>query len=183
MVRRILVGVAFAGALCSAAFADALNVKPGLWETTVSSPGGAPGMGAIPQDRLANLSPEQRAAIEAAMRARGGGGSQPTVTKSCITAEQLSKPLTFGQDNNRSCKVSLVNSTRSKQEMALSCDNPNMKATGTLTIESQNDEHYTGVLLIHADGGDNGGMQINRKFTGKWISSDCGDVKPRDTSK
>jgi hypothetical protein len=184
MVVRIFAGAVIAGALCSTAFADALNVKPGLWETTVSSPGGGSGMPAIPEDRLAKLTPEQRAQFEAAMRARGGGRSgQASVSKSCVTQEQLEKPLTFGQDNNRSCKVSLVSASRSKQEMQLSCDDPKMKATGTMTVESQDPEHYTGLLQIHADGGASGGMDINRKFTGKWLGSDCGDVKPREAVK
>jgi hypothetical protein len=84
-------------------------------ETTVSSPGGASGMPAIPEDRLAKLTPEQRAQFEVAMKARGGGrASQPTVTKSCITQDQLNKPLTFGQDNNKSCTGTLVSSSCSR---------------------------------------------------------------------
>lgn len=151
MKREILTACLLAGAICSAAFADALNVKPGLWETTVSSPGGSSAMGAggIPPEALARMTPEQRAQVEAVMRARGGGsggqsGSQATVTKSCLTQDQLSRPLTFGQDNNGACKISLVTSSRARQEMSVTCDNAKFKSTGTLIIESQDSEHYTG---------------------------------------
>jgi hypothetical protein len=172
------------GCLLSCSAFGQMNMKPGLWETTSAAPGGAR-PGGIPPEALARMTPEQQQRVAAAMAARGGvsaAASQPTVSKSCITAEQLSKPMTFGQDQP-GCKVSVVSSSRSRQEIAMSCERPEFKSTGTLVIEAQDPEHYTGVLKIQADitsGSGRGPMSMDRKFTGKWVSSDCGDVKPHE---
>lgn len=55
--------------MASCARADAFNAKPGTWEMTITTL--TTGMPA-PPDMLAQMSPEQRAKIEAMMQARAG---------------------------------------------------------------------------------------------------------------
>ena len=120
MKLRILLGVAFLWALPSwtADAVQPLDVKPGLWETTTTTEMG--GMPPMPADVLAKMTPEQRAKMEAAMKARAAQGAKTTTRRTCWTKEELSKPLTFG-DDDKSCQRTIISSSRSKQEGHLEC--------------------------------------------------------------
>jgi hypothetical protein len=65
---------------------QAMDVKTGQWETTMT--GQITGMPAVPPEALAQMTPEQRAKVEAAM---GGRGAKPTVSTSCRTKEKSPK--------------------------------------------------------------------------------------------
>ncbi len=75
----------FSTALWGADKVQPLNVKLGLWEVTSTT--NVSGMPPIPDDVLARMTPEQRARMEAAMKARSGEGPKTTVRKECITKE------------------------------------------------------------------------------------------------
>jgi hypothetical protein len=155
--------------------------KPGLWETSVTM--NTPGMG-IPEDRLAQMTPQQRAQVEAIMSARGGGGgARATVTKACETAETLKHESSYGQESNgRTCKVTPVSMTGSKKVLNISCESANMKSEGTMNIDLPDSEHFNGTMQMHVVS-QGRTMDITQKMSGKWLGPDCGDVKPRDYSK
>ena len=73
-----------------------LGVKPGLWETSITTQ--AKGIPPAPADVMAKLTPQQRSQMEAATKARGGVGQQTRVTKSCVTADDLKKPFALNDD-------------------------------------------------------------------------------------
>jgi len=161
-----------------------LDVKVGLWETTVTSETSGmannPGMPQIPADKLAQLPPEQRARIEGMLKTRGMGGAQTTTHKMCLTKEALNRPLNFSQDN--SCTQKLVSSSSSKEEVHVECTRDTGKSSGDMTIERVDSEHVKGGgTITGAMKMPNGNTQpLNMKvsWTAKWIASDCGDVKP-----
>src|SRR5690348_14518665 len=64
-----------------------MNVKPGLWETTttITVAGEMP----IPAEVLNRLTPEQRARMEARMKANSSGHTNTNTHKSCVTKEDL----------------------------------------------------------------------------------------------
>ena len=63
-------------ALAQAAEYAKPNIKPGLWEVTVTPK--VSGEMPIPEDQLAKMTPEQRAKVEAMVK---GAGSKPRVYK------------------------------------------------------------------------------------------------------
>jgi hypothetical protein len=175
MIRRVLTGGVLLGCV---AFAQD-NRKPGLWETSVTMQ--MPGM-AIPEDRLAKMTPEQRAQVEAMMSSRMGRGAQPISTRSCETAETLKREQTYGQDKNKTCKATTVSATGSKRVIQISCATENVKSEGTMTVEMPDPEHFAGTMVMHVNT-QGRSMDTTQKISGKWLGSDCGDVKPRDYSK
>jgi hypothetical protein len=163
---------------CVAAAQDS-HRRPGLWETSITTQ--TPGM-AIPDDRLAKLTPEQRAAFQAAMSSRMGAGAQPLITKTCETAETLKTEDNYGQYKNTSCKITPVSSSGSQRVMHMSCETATIKTEAKIIIENSDPEHFSGTIVtqINSQGRN---MESSQKLSGKWISSDCGDVKPRVYSK
>jgi hypothetical protein len=144
-----------------------LNVKTGEWESTIASD--ASGQLPIPQDMLDKMTPEQRAKMEALMKARGMQGPRTTVTKNCVKKEDLDKP--FGNEN-KSCKQTIVTSSATKQEIHMECDMGGGKQVGTLKFEAVDSSTVKGSMQMTAS---NGGrtMNINSTFSAKWLGPAC----------
>jgi hypothetical protein len=161
-----------------------IDIKTGLWETTSTSEmTGMPAtqMPQIPADKLAQLSPEQQARIQSAMKGRGG--PQTSTIKSCFTQEQLNKGLNLQNDN--SCTYKVTSSSGSRQEIHTECTRGQMKTTGDLTLDRIDSEHVKGTMVMKGLGSTPQTNNVNMKvsFETKFISSNCGDVKPAGTGK
>jgi len=162
---------------------DTINIKPGLWEvTTTTQTKGTPPMSAEEkaemEKAMAKMTPERRAQMEAALKAAQSGNSRPTVRKSCITKEDLSKPFAFdaGKDDG-SCTRTIIKSTSSEQEVRMDCTNKTRKSSGTVRVVAANPESWNGTM--DATVSDTGGtMVLKSSFSGKWLGAACGDVKP-----
>jgi hypothetical protein len=162
-----------------------LDVKTGEWEYTVtmqmsgmSQPGDAAQMPQIPADQLAKLPPEQRAKIEAALKQAGNMASgKPTTntSKNCVKKEDLVKLNPLG-NADKSCKMTVINSSRSKLEAKMDCDSPENKSTSTVTIEASSSE--SSKFSVVSKGTANGRpMNMTVNGTGKWLSATCTDTK------
>jgi hypothetical protein len=172
-MRNILLGltVLSATAIWAAEKIQPLNVKTGLWETTLTLT--RAGEMPIPAGLLAKLSPEQRAKFEARMKANAGSKTTTTTHRSCETTEKLDKaPFS----NEKQCSETVLTSTSSKAEVKVTCDYGEMKASGTLKIEALSSESVKGSGEMTATGSGNT-MNSATSFTGKWLSSSCGDLK------
>ena len=171
-----------AAMLCPLAPLAADDIKPfdamlGLWESTSSTEmSGMPAMPQIPEDRLAKMPPQQRAQIEAMMKARGGGAPMTNTSKACVTADTLKRGLSITQ-RDTSCTRKVVSSSASKQEIHMECNQANMPMTGDITIERIDAEHIKGTVTMKSQNADRP-MQVKSSFTSKWIATDCGEVKP-----
>jgi hypothetical protein len=153
------------------------DAKVGLWETTSTTEiSGMPAMPQIPEEQLAKMPPEQRARIEAMMKGRGAGGPRTNTSKSCVTRESLEKAMAFGQ-NEESCTRKVISSSSSKQEIHIECTRGKSTMTGDLTIERQDGEHAKGSMVMKSAGSERP-IDMKMSFTSKWLSADCGDVKP-----
>lgn len=152
--------------------AQTLDVKTGLWETTVTSE-----MSGMPGIDTSKMTPEQRARIEAALKGRGGRGPSTSVVRTCMTKEKLDKMAfhEMAQNSNPSCKTSVVSSSRSVVDMKMECSGPR-KSTGTMHFEAASRESMKGTVKL-ATGDETHPMTINLSMTGKWLGDDCGDVK------
>jgi hypothetical protein len=160
--------------LASDAF-QPLNVKPGLWETTITST--ANGMPPIPadmQERMAQMTPEQRAKVEAMIKSRYGGTPQTRSYKKCMTKEQVSKdPFS---DPEQKCAWTILTSTGSELEAnGTSCAagrNSGVKTDVHVKVLALDSENVKGTGQMTMDG--NGQtMNMDFKVTGKWLGASC----------
>ena len=149
-----------------------LNVKEGLWEMTVThSMSGMPATPNIPPDVLAKMPPEQRARVEAAMK----GGPSTDVRKECITREKLEKHSAFS-NNRGDCTRTVVNSTGSKLEVKIHCEEKQASTDGTLVLETAGSDHVKGTMQS-ATNANGHTMNMNFTFSSKYLGPACGDVK------
>ena len=171
MTSRQLLGIViFAGAAYAADTFHPLDVRPGMWENTMTvQMSGTP---PIPPEVLAKLTPQQKAMMDA--RIKQSQSAPPKVRKHCITKEDLAKPLDFGQDRG-TCKRTMVTSTSSKQELRLECEMGGIKSNGTVRIEATDPEHVRVTSHIQSGDGDRA-LTIDANGSGKWIGATCNDT-------
>ena len=150
-----------------------LNIKPGLWESTrtISREGQMP----IPAETLNRLTPEQRAKLEASMKARAASQSRTTTEKQCVTREQIADQK-LDLDGEQACTTTITSSTGTTATGNVSCNAPGIQGNGTFAIESSDPEHYKG--SAHSTMTGNGqSVNVDVAFTSTWLGGSCGDVK------
>jgi hypothetical protein len=156
-----------------AADAVALDVKPGLWENTMTlERSGTP---PIPPEILAKMTPEQRARMEERAKAMGQQGAKTTTRKHCVTKEDLAKAMAFGNDN-KNCHRTILASSSSKLEARIECDMAGMKTNGTVHVEAISSEHVKGSVQMTVGEGAKA-MKMNSTFDSKWLGAVCSASK------
>lgn len=179
MFTRILLGllVAVPFAMQSGSPVQPLNVKLGLWETTVTmTMTGLPAMPPIPDSVLAQMPPDQRAKVEQAMQQANG---KPTTTKSCLTKDKLDNTNPF-QKAPPGCTYTVLSSSGSKMEVKMECTRNAMTMTGNVSVTASDSENVKGTMHMNSTGsnaGQSGAMKMDSTFTSKWLGAACGDVQ------
>ena len=150
-----------------------LNIKEGLWEMTVTH--SMTGMPAIPPEALAKMPPEQRARAEAAMKQSGMGGPTSDVHKECVTREKLDKQSAFS-DNRKECTRTVLNSTSSKLEIKVHCEEKQSSTDATLLLEAVTSDNVKGSMqsVTNTSGRT---MNMNFTFSSRYLGPVCGEVK------
>ncbi len=150
-----------------------LNLKYGLWEVT--SAGTIKGAPPIPASALANLSPAQKAQMQAAMAAAMASANKPHTYKSCVTAESIQRGFRDPELSN-GCTETVVSSTATDMQVKIACTG-RQKMSGTIHFQASSPQAMSGVIDVTV--AENGGaMKVNRQISGKWVGADCGAVKP-----
>jgi hypothetical protein len=179
MNRQLLLalgaGLIFGSAVCTGALGATLDVKTGLWE--MSSSGETSGMPPIPPEALAQMSPEQRAQVQARMAAAMERSNKPDVTRSCITDKTLQRGLDFNEQERPNCKRTTISSTSSQIDVRMECTGE-QKMNGTFHFEAVDRQTIHGNINMVVSSGANA-MTIKRTMQGKWLGNDCGNVKPQ----
>ena len=170
-----------------ASAAQAQMMKPGLWETTSkmqAANGEMASAMAMMQKQMANMSPEQRKAMEAMMAKQGSGISMPTVTddgaiitKTCMTKEMIDKSQLLTQQTQRgNCTQKNTPMEGGVIKTTFSCTNPPAKGEARIVIKSDTSYNMTMNSTATVNG-----KQESMAFdaSGKWLGADCGKVKPR----
>jgi hypothetical protein len=130
----------------------------------------------IPPEALAKLPPDQRAKLEAALKqASDVTSGKPTTSKNCIKKEDLAKLNPRG-NADKSCKMTVLSSSRTKQEIKMDCDSPDNKTTSTVTIEALSSDSSKFSLVSN---GTSNGQPIHMTVngSGKWLSATCTETK------
>lgn len=205
MKYQLFVGILVLLLLSVSAFAGHVEMTPGLWEHTVnlggtkSDPAQEAQMAQMKaamdamKKEMANMSPEQRAQLEKMMGGMnmkvsdGGvamGGGKINVTdngvkiKVCLTKEQAEKGYMPSQSEN-SCVEKFNEVTASSVHVVYDCVNGATHAHGESELQFQNSKSYTGKSKVVTTGGPMP-MTMESQLSGKWLASDCGDIKPID---
>ena len=172
MFARTLTSSILAAAVTTglAAQAPALDVKLGLWETTVVTD-----MGGVPPVDTSKMPPEQAAKIAAAMK--GMMGPQTVVEKSCLTKEDLAKDSFMMPENSRmKCTRTITSNARSTFDAEFKCTGDS-EMTGQMHAESlAGGSAYKSTMKMT---GMNRGrpMNMTMTMTGKYLGPECGNVK------
>jgi hypothetical protein len=182
--KTILTGILLALPMAAWA-ADVFDVKPGLWEQTMNvEMTGMPAMPQLTPEQLAQMPPAARARFEAMMQGRGGlGGGQAIVSKVCRTKESLADAMSYAARQDSGCTPKINSMSASKVEVHVDCTG-RFTGSGDFVVERVDSEHtkMTGAIKGVASMGSktDADHPITQKMTvnGKWLSSDCGDVKP-----
>lgn len=168
----IVAAIALAPLACRAADLTPLDVKTGLWETTINTQtSGVPG---VSDDVLAKMPPEQRARIEAAIK----GASGPHTTRSCVTPDTL-KSAAFGDSSNSACKRTLISSTPTSATYHVECGSGRMTNVGDGHVQATSSESIKGDVVMKTTMPGGRTSTTNVTFTAHWLGSDCGSLKPK----
>jgi len=165
----------------SAALAESPPIKPGLWEVTTSSPQingqTMPDMSAQMAEQMKKMPPQMRQQIEAQMKAKGvqmapaGGGGM--AVRVCITQEALAQNR--WQQTEGRCQNTAMNKSGATWTWSFTCTEPPASGEGRTTF--QGNEAYVNELHMNTE---RKGKPMSTVMThrGKWLSADCGGLKP-----
>ena len=182
MNARLRLCAACATALLTAAAQAQPHVRPGLWEEQITvKTDNAQANAAMEQmkEKLATMPPEQRAAIEKMMASHGmGAGGAPSSIRVCITKEQAERDFT--PDNSGRCQHTNVVRSGNVIKFDFTCTSARSDVSGhgifTLMGDSAFAVSSASDMVSH-----NTTMHSQTDIAGKFISGDCGDVKPIET--
>ena len=168
--------------LSIAAFAAAPVIpplKPGLWEhsfTMKSQSGRMEAAMEEAQRQLEQMPAEQRRMMEQMLESQGmvmrpGGG----VVKVCLTEADIARGALPEQEG---CRQEILEQSRERLRVRFVCEgDPPTSGEGDITFHGP--ERYTGKATLRTEiDGQPDVMTVDQ--SGRWLSSDCGDIEPND---
>ena len=176
--RLLVAGLAMFS--CAAVLAQP-KIRPGLWDETITiKTDNAQANAAMEQmkEKLASMPPDQRAAIEKMMASRGMGatmGGAPNAMRVCITKEQIARGFTPDRDGR--CSNVNVSTSGNVTKFDFTCASAHDNVTGHGTMTTMGDSAFA-VTSVADSTSQKTAMHIQTDIAGKFVSGDCGDVKP-----
>jgi hypothetical protein len=174
-MRRMIVMSVFcllATVLLAGGKVTPLHVKTGLWESTSTTTlNGALG---IPPELLAQMTPEQKARYEAAMKRMANGRPTSRTYRNCLTEKEL-KENPFPdkeQTEGMQCKQEVIRSTGSDLEVRETCSEGTTSGEAHMTFHASSSEHTTGQGEMTATMGGRT-MHSKIKIESKWLGASC----------
>jgi len=169
---------------CLFAQGGAIPAKPGLWEMQASVTSKI----ALPPEveaRIAAMPQAQQDQVRAAMGGRMGGTGAPTSTtrQVCIApGASMDSMLNQAQQNpGMKCSFTDRQQTANGASFNISCTSATGSATGHSQFHFADDQHVTSSIHMTVTASQNGhtmNSTVDSTSTGKFVSADCGDVKP-----
>ena len=103
------------------------------------------------------------------------GRPTTTTNKNCVKQEDLAKLNPMG-NADKSCKMTVLNSSRSKLEAKIECNSPDNKSISNISLQALSSE--SSKFTVTSSGTANGQpMNMNINGTGKWLSATCTETK------
>jgi hypothetical protein len=157
--------------LCSAglaAHAEALKVKPGLWETTTVTEKS----GANKPTNLDQLTPEQRAKVEAQLAARAK--KETHTVRSCLGAAQIKSAEAFmGSAKQHGCIRKVELQTTSDVKASIDCKGGANPMSGKVEMHAVNEETMTGKSEMLYGAADRLQLLTKSDISAKWLGTAC----------
>lgn len=152
----------------------AFKIKPGLWEieTKTQVNGQTHDMNAKMQEAMKNMKPAQRAQMEKMMGSKGMGFGDKGM-KVCHTEKTMSDEALV-QDPKNKCKITDKKDLADGVRFNVKCDN----GTGTAEYRATSDTTYSGWNEFETAKG-----KSKIEFKGKFLASNCGNIKPLNEAK
>jgi hypothetical protein len=152
-------------------------VKPGLWEIrTAGLDANGREVPAPEQAAFARLSPEARAQMAEAMKARGVAMPDANgATKVCFTKETFESGRWQQMAAETGCTTSYSAKTDSMWKWHSSCPARQSEADGEATFTNAENYKVKMTMTMPLNGKPNTSTRI---ISSKWLGADCGDVKP-----
>lgn len=152
-------------------------VRPGLWETKMSElDANGKEVPSAAFAALAGMPPEQRAAMAAAMRARGVQmPDENGVVRVCLSKESLDGGAWEQMAASSGCTTTYATRSNTNWKWHSSC--------AAMKIESDGETVFTGgeayrTKVTSTSGMRSPAMTSTRVVQGKWLGAACGDIKP-----
>ena len=165
--------------IASACGVAAQTMKPGLWEINnkmSSSSGEMEKSMAEAQKQLAGMPPEQRKMMQDMMAKQGvgmGAGAGSTVVKVCMTKEMVARDEVATQQGD--CKHTTSPRSGNTLKFSFVCSKPASSGEGQVIFVSP--EAYTMKMTLTSTA--KGKVEkMNMDATGKFLSAECGNIKP-----
>lgn len=128
------------------------------------------------QKILASMPPEQRKMMEQTMASHGMAfGSDTRTVKICISEEKAAAGIIPQQDGDCTYNVTERKDNTLKMSFTCSGDSP---VTGESEITFNSPTSYTAKSVINTRV-QNQSEQMTVETSGKWLSYDCGNIKPQ----
>ncbi len=156
-------------------YVSAQSLRPGLWNMTFQT-----------GDMSASIPPEALAQ----MKARGIdpstlAGPRTIQHQSCITPQQAKNnmiPPALREEDQ--CKISNYERSATSVSAQIACDGK-FKGSGAFKAAADSDTSTHGSVDMSGVATDSKGgshpFEMHSKFSGSWVSSDCGNVAPAQT--
>ena len=167
--------------------AGAQTLKPGLWEVSnsmkTSSGEIEKGMAQM-QAQMAAMTPEQRKMMEGMMAKQGvgtgagAGAPGAMLVKMCITREMAERNEIGGREGD--CKSSYSPRTGNTMKYSFTCANPPSSGQGEFTFVGV-EAYRSKMTMTSTRQGKPEKMDMDGQ--GKWLSADCGSIKPLSVKK
>lgn len=162
----VLLGIS--GLAAAAWAADGLDVRLGLWEMSITT--AQRGTPQLPDSSLKNMTPEQRAKLQAALQKNAAAGPRTFTTRTCVRAEDLKNgSLKVGgdEDEESQCRYQVTAQSKTLQEATANCASDPPR-TSKMRVAATDREHMSGTIDTVAGTG-----QASVKFSAKWLNTSC----------
>ena len=163
--------------LTSVAGASAQSMKPGLWEITNNVQSGGKDMTAAMaqmEKQIAAMPPEQRKMMQDMMAKQGvqmgAGGAGGMRIKMCLTQEMVDRNAVAPQQQGN-CTHTTSPRVGGTMKYSFQCTQPVSSGQGEVTFTSP--EAYSMKMTMTS-----AQRNMDMQATGKWLGSNCGDIKP-----
>lgn len=181
---RIALALVLLAGASTYTLAQNMKLRPGLWEvqsTMTTSSGRMESAMAQMQEQLEKMPPEQRRLMEQMMAGRGVAPSDKGVGSSfkiCMTQKDVDMDNVQPREG---CTHKTSRSGANTMHISFQCKGrngePPSSGEGTITIDGPT--AYSGQHKINTTA-DGKPEEMNLTQKGRWLSADCGTVKPRE---
>ena len=174
MIKTTAVAVLVASCIGVASPVDAQTMpkrKPGLWETQMTTGGGGGANMPNMQEQLANMSPEQRAQVEAIMKQRGismGAQGNTMTARFCLSEKDAA-------DESAKSLLSRTVVSRSASEIKMHAVCKTDKGPSEFDIRVYDITPVSMAMELNGKSAERGEMHVQQKM--RWVGADCGAVK------